>query len=451
MGMFSYGSVLRNKGVGREGPDRYDQVGFYFSQSNIGGCDRELYLQAKGAYAFDPGNHLLGIFEDGETHEHLTGQQLRKAGIEILEDQSPSFLELPAHPLIESSNNIAGISFDVCPVCEARIVGPCLHGHIDFIAKNPLTGLPEIVEHKAINPNWWDATVRAIKEGGGAEFFARHKRYAVQTGLYLVDLARRYRMEAAEGALVFKNKGTAKFLDVRFRYESESDTLRIVSSDIEGKYIMGEDRGLVISNFWALAVNKIIRIEQAIQEPVTRHLLRSGGDKCSNCGAKEVCCSEFDMDLSESAENIYLADTELSEKIKSFEEIQSRIKSLEKQKKELSADFDSLLSLVAEARGDLPVVVDPESGLCLTLQRWTRTALDSKAIENLSEEDRAVLDKVLRQTSGKYPRIKSLSKAWEKKLGGAILLNEALPEPVIPAKPAVTASSRRVRAGGPAR
>jgi hypothetical protein len=425
--MFSYGSVLRNKGVRREGPDRYEQVGFYYSQSNIGGCDRELYLQAKGAYEFDPGNVLLGIFQDGETHEELTGRQLRSAGIEVIEAQSGSFLELPSHPLIESSDNIAGVAFDVCPVCDARIIGPCLHGHIDFITRNPLTGAPEIVEHKAINSNWWDSTVKAIEEGGGKEFFSRHKRYAIQLGLYLVDLARRYRMDASEGALVFKNKDRARFLDVRMRYDVTSDTIHIISADIEGKFIMAGETGHEIPNFFKHTVNKILRIEQALREPKARHMLRSGGSKCATCDAKECCSAEFDVDVSPDDEKVYLVDEGLAGQMAEFQSIQARLSALEKEKKELSLAFESVLSRVAEAEGRFPVILNPADGSCLTFQGWSRTNIDWDSVKELGDEERAVLDKVLKRTSGKYPRIKPLTKKLEKKLGEAVPVGEVLP------------------------
>ncbi len=418
--MFSYGSVLRHKGVLKEGPDRYEQVGFYFSQSNIGGCERELYLQAKGKYEFNPAHALLGVFADGEAHEELTGHQLRKAGIEIIEAQSGSFLELPPHPLIESSSNIAGVAFNMCPVCGARIHGPCLHGHIDFVVRNPLTRLPEVIEHKAINSNWWDSTVKTLAEGGGSEFYGQHKRYAVQIGLYLVDLARKYKLSHTEGSLVFKNKNTARFLDVRMGYDSKRDVLSVVSADIEGNYIMTSDRSFMVRDFFSnVAVATILRIESALRDPLSRHTLPHG-KKCVNCGAKECCATEFDVDLNVESNKIYVSDKEMGEKIRAFQSIQSRMNALEKEKRAIVDELESNLKIIAEKEGVVPVVLDPETGSCLTFQSWSRTDIDWDAVKDLSDKEKEIVEKLIRHKSGQYLRVKALTKQLEKKLNTAI-------------------------------
>ncbi len=406
---FCYGEILRRLGVGRENAERYDTVGFYYSPSNLGGCDRELYMQAKGLWSLAPGNRLLGIFRDGEAHEELTGSRLEKAGVRIVHAQKGCSLALPDNELIRSSRNIAGVSFHQCPVCGEALPSPCLHGHIDFVVQNPLTKRPEIIEHKAVNTHSWQATVERLTEQGGRGAWAHHTRYCVQLGLYLVSLSRQEGLPDAEGVLLMKDKNTAQFLDIRLRYEAPSDILRVVGAAVEGRSVMGEDGAFAVRGFMGHAVNKVMRIERAVRAPEERHMLRVPEAQCSSCAARTACRSEFHVPVEADTGETGLtvpATAEIASRMVEMKRLKDEIAALERRRDGIKSYLVSVLKTLAERENKAVSIVAAEEGLILSLRQWTRTDLDRTAYEALSAEEKAVVDKALKTTELQYPVVR---------------------------------------------
>lgn len=407
-----YGEILRNLGVARGDSERYDGVGFYYSPSNLGGCDRELYLQAKGVWSFSPGNRLLGIFRDGEAHEELTGTQLEKAGVRIVHAQKGCSLALPDDELIRSSRNIAGVSFRECPVCGEGLPFPCLHGHIDFIVENPVSGRLEVIEHKAVNTTSWRITLERLTEQGGRGAWAQHTRYCVQLGLYLVSLSREKGLPQAEGVLLMKDKNSAKFLDIRLCYEADADTLRIVGATVEGRSVMGEDGPHAVPDFMRHAVSKVLRIERALRAPAHRHMLRTPGTQCTACAARTACRSEFHLAIGvppAESELKVRASAEIASRMLEMKRLTDEIAALEKQRDGIKAHLGAVLKALTEREKKPVCVVAVEEGLALKLRQWERTDLDRHAYEALSAEDKAVVDKAIKTTVFQYPVIQKIS------------------------------------------
>ena len=406
-----YGEILRKRGVARGDAERYDEVGFYYSPSNLGGCDRELYMQAKGVWNFAPGNHLLGIFRDGEAHEELTGSQLEKAGVRIVHAQRGCSLALPDHELIRSSRNIAGVSFHVCPVCGEALPTPCLHGHIDFVVENPVSGRPEIIEHKAVNTTSWKTTVERLTQEGGRGAWVQHTRYCVQLGLYLVSLSRDEGLSDAEGVLLMKDKNTAQFLDIRLRYEAQEDIVRIVGAEVEGRSVMGEDGVFAVRDFMRHAVNKVLRIEQALRTPENRHRLRAPTDHCAVCAARSACRAEFQVPVDDGpvgSELTMRASADIAGQMVEMKRLTEEISALEKQRHGIKAHLTAVLKTLAERENKPVCLVAFHEGLALKLRQWTRIDLDRRAYSALSPEDKAVVDKALKTTVYQYPVLQKI-------------------------------------------
>lgn len=406
-----YGEILRKLGVSRRDGERYDEVGFYYSPSNLGGCDRELYMQAKGVWSFAPGNRLLGIFRDGEAHEELTGSQLERAGVRIVQSQGGCSLALPDDELIRSSRNIAGASFHQCPVCGEALPSPCLHGHIDFVVENPVSGSPEVIEHKAVNTNTWQGTVERLTDQGGRGAWTQHTRYCVQLGLYLVFLCRHEKLPEAEGVLLMKDKNTARFLDIRLRYEAQPDTLRVVGAAVEGRSVTNEDGAFAVSDFMHHAVNKVLRIERALRTPEERHVLRTRGTQCAGCAARNPCRSEFYVPLDADpagSELIVQAPADIASRMLEMRRLTDEIAVLGRRRDEIRDHLASVLKTLTEREKRAVRVVAVGEGLALKLRQWVRTDLDRNAYEALSAEDRAVVDKALKTTVSQYPVIQKI-------------------------------------------
>lgn len=408
---FCYGEILRRLGVGRENAERYDTVGFYYSPSNLGGCDRELYMQAKGLWSLAPGNRLLGIFRDGEAHEELTGSQLEKAGVRIVHAQRGCSLALPDDELIRTSRNIAGVSFHECPVCGEALPSPCIHGHVDFVVENPVTQQPEIIEHKAVNTHSWRAAVERISEQGGHGAWAHHTRYCVQLGLYLVSLSRQEGLSDAEGVLLMKDKNTAQFLDIRLHYEAPSDILRVVGAAVEGRSLMGEEGAFAVRGFMGHAVQKVLRIERALRVPEERHMLRTPEAQCPSCAARTACRDEFHVpvEAESSATGLTVpATAEIASRMVEMRRLTDEIAALERRRDGIKAHLVSVLKMLTEREKKAVSIVAAEEGLALSLRQWTRTDLDRNVYDALSAEEKAVVDKALKATVVQYPVVRKV-------------------------------------------
>ncbi|WP_448383188.1 hypothetical protein [Desulfosoma sp.] len=208
-----------------------------------------------------------------------------------------------------------------------------------------------------------------------------------------------------------KDKNTAQFLDIRLRYEAQADIVRIVGAEVEGRSVMGEDEAFAVRDFMRHAVNKVVRIEQALRTPENRHRLRAPTDHCAACAARSACRMEFQVPVDDSPAGFELtmrAPADIAGQMVEMKRLTEEISALEKQRHGIKAHLVSVLKTLAEREKKPVCIVAFDEGLALKLRQWTRTDLDRRAYNALSPEDKAVVDKALKTTVYQYPVVQKI-------------------------------------------
>ncbi len=174
-----------------------------------------------------PGRSLL-VFDDGNWHEELTKDWLRKSAYQVHSDQ---------------------LDFQLGGTKYGQ-PGILLTGHIDWILTDAL-GKDYLCEHKAINHFTWQ------KYADGELPLD----YLSQVSIYFAGLAG-ITKNLNDGLLLVKNKNTAQYLEMSLRYNHSTDTLTvgsIILSTGGTKDINRDFPGIVKASFDKFAeVNRLI-------------------------------------------------------------------------------------------------------------------------------------------------------------------------------------------------
>lgn len=166
--------------------------------SGGGKCIRDLTYHRLGIdpEAFE--DRTLHIFRDGNWHEELTADLIRKTAFKLHSEQMS--VTIPAPGL-----NKGGYG---CSVCNERVASDTLHGHIDGIIQT-LDGRELLYEHKALSFYQFERYTKILEAG---EIPAPDEYYMAQLHLYLAS--DEIRKTGIDTAIFFvKCKNTSRMLD----------------------------------------------------------------------------------------------------------------------------------------------------------------------------------------------------------------------------------------------
>lgn len=175
-----------------------------------------------------PGRSLL-VFDDGNWHEQLTMDWLRKSAYQVNSEQMD----------FQLSGSKYGHN------------GIILTGHIDFVVTD-MQGKDYLIEHKAINHFTWGKYA-----DGELPLDYLHQVAIYFAGMQTISPA------LTDGVLLVKNKNTAQYLEWTLTYDSKTDTLTVKELTLstgENKTINTEFKDIVKSAFEKFAkVNQLIK------------------------------------------------------------------------------------------------------------------------------------------------------------------------------------------------
>jgi len=184
-----------------------ERKGDYYARPSSAGpekCIRALAYNANGMKGSQlPGRAIL-TFDDSSWHEELTLDWMNKMAFSNHSEQMP--VDLPA-PGVNKSGHF-------CRSCKKDIPPETIHGHIDWIATDPLMN-DWLVEHKALS---MFGSQRCEKE------FPMD--YLTQASIYSASL-QRIQPDLHRVILIIKNKNTAQYIEFECDYDASLDCLTI--------------------------------------------------------------------------------------------------------------------------------------------------------------------------------------------------------------------------------
>lgn len=263
-------------------------------------CIRQMvYWGLKIPKAPLPGRTLL-VFDDGNWHEELTKDWLRKSAYQVHSEQ----LDISVSGSLYSN------------------MGIVLTGHIDWIMTDPL-GVDILVEHKAINHFTWQ------KFSDGDELPLD---YLHQMGIYFRGI-QNINPDVKTGLLLIKNKNTAQYLEMAITYDQATDTLTVVSvttSTGETHEINKEFVGINRASFDKFAeVNRLIKAKELPKRQYDIDHWR-----CSYCQWAGECYKNYDAEFQAMAVDQELAE-EWETKAGYYKQLSGEINSRKKELDEL--------------------------------------------------------------------------------------------------------------------
>lgn len=240
--------------------------GKYYPRPSSAGperCIRSLVYHARGFDAKPFPGRTLVVFSDGNWHQQLIADWIRKSAFQLHSE-------------------------------EMEIETEVGKGHIDGIITD-LLSVDRLLEIKSINHFGYQ---RLEKGEYPLDYFT-------QTALYLRGL-KKLLPEINEAVLFFKNKNTSAYTDFVLRYDQDSDTLTVVErEDSNGNRA---DVGQQFPDITAAAVEKFKQVEQhrAAETLPDRPFHDPAEFPCSYCRWGETCWAEWVNEHAELATDVDL-------------------------------------------------------------------------------------------------------------------------------------------------
>lgn len=290
----------------------------YFPRPSCSGperCIRQMvYWGLKLPKAPLPGRSLL-VFDDGNWHEELTKDWLRKSAYQVHSEQLD----------ISVSGSLYGNP------------GIVLTGHIDWIMTDPL-GVDFLVEHKAINHFTWN------KYAEGEDLPLD---YLNQVAIYIRGI-QNINPEVDKGLLLVKNKNTAQYLELAVSYDQSSDTLTVgsvLTSVGDTKEINKEFPGIIRAAFDKFS--EVKRLIEAKELPLRQYNIDHW--RCSYCQWAGECYKNYDAEFLAMSVDQEMAE-EIDTKAGFYKQLSGEISN---RKKELDGLRDDIIKQmkVANVRG----------------------------------------------------------------------------------------------------
>jgi hypothetical protein len=271
------------------------------SAAGVDRCVRADVYHAAGAKPAPlPGRAAL-VFDDGEWAEELTLDWLRKTVYRVHSAQMP--VDCVHVPGLHAGYSCGRKG------CGRTVAPGEVHGHIDAILTDPVTGKDLLLEHKAYNPFTWQrwATGKEVPWD-----------IVIQAALYVHGVRRAG--GNPDGALVVvKNKATAAFLELSIGVPDAFDGDIAV---LAGCFTEGEQEtpipGLPVTapRLLARSVERLLQIRDAAAAKVLPPRPFDLSDwRCSYCAFASTCWENYQGEVAKSTGNVAVfrdpADVEL--------------------------------------------------------------------------------------------------------------------------------------------
>jgi hypothetical protein len=278
----------------------------YYPRPSMAGpdrCIRQMVYHGLGIKKEPlPGRTLL-IFDDGNWHEELTFNWLRKSIYKIHSEQME--VECPA---------------------------PMKKGNIDCIATDEINQLDWLVEHKGINhftfQKYWDG--------------ALPNDYFAQTMIYFEALKKVANPTGA--VLLIKNKNTSAYLEYLIKHN------HVVSRTNSNGDTITMDVDLSDSVF-----HSVIKFEQVnafIKEKMLPKRQYFIGDdwQCDYCGWGKLCWGDYKKEFTELKTDTMLPD-DVADMLRYYKELGGQKSDIEKEYKELSGKIKDTMKQIGAREG----------------------------------------------------------------------------------------------------
>lgn len=300
-----------------------ERKGDYYARPSSAGpekCIRALAYNAIGVKGSRlPGRAIL-TFDDSSWHEELTLDWMKKTAFSNHSDQMP--VDLPAPGI-----NITG---HFCRICKKDIAPEIIHGHIDWIATDPL-GRDWLVEHKALSRF---GSQRCEKE--------LPMDYLSQASIYSAAL-QRIQPDLTRVTLIIKNKDTAQYIEFECVYEAVTDIMvvnkRIISKGDSPADIV--NLNVEIKDIVGDALKKFREVDKFARDKTVppRQYDRNKGWQCDYCAYSGPCYEGYEEEFNSLSEEVDINEdietdfkyylqlgSEARESKKSYEGLRDKIK-----------------------------------------------------------------------------------------------------------------------------
>jgi len=242
-----------------------------------------------------PGRARL-VFDDGEWHEELSLDWLRKSMYQVHSEQlavTPFIVE-GLHDGYTCQRRISGNTR-----CGVVVPPGGVHGHIDAMLTDPVNGIDYMLEHKAYNPFSW------ARWAAGREI---PWDIIAQTCHY-VHGARKFGSNVDKGIVLIKNKGTAAFLEMIVDVPRDiHGTVEIESAHYtEGEYEKPVDfeEGLRFDGLVAASLDRfaaIARYAKGKKLPTRPFSLTNW--RCRYCAWASSCWENYEVEIAQAQDKI---------------------------------------------------------------------------------------------------------------------------------------------------
>lgn len=233
--------------------------GTYYPRPSLAGPDRCSRSMVYWALEYPPepfpGRTLL-VFDDGNWHEELSLDWLRKSAFKVHSEQ----MTVNCRP-------------------------PMKKGHIDWLVSTVLK--EDIhVEHKAINhftfQRFWNDELPSD--------------YLTQTAIYNEAIQRELNPDCKRSVLLIKNKNTAQYLEFLCEYRLDLDTLTVCSKTLStGETV---DLNIEITNIVNDACDKFNKVQAyADQKVLPKRQYEIDDWHCEYCGWGKTCWEGYEKEF----------------------------------------------------------------------------------------------------------------------------------------------------------
>jgi len=289
-----------------------------------------------------PGRGIL-VFDDSSWHEELTADWIQKTGYRLHSRQMEvEIVEIPGYGMMK--------------------------GKIDGIIED-LLGHERLWEHKAINHFTWEKIWSSLLDEVIPEEL---ENYLTQACCYIVGVCNAGG-DINEGIISIKNKNTAGYIDVLFKYDREGDFLEVTNAVKHTGETITFDPALVVRYVVQSVVNTFTSvIEHAANKTLPPRPYDINDWHCQYCNYAGVCWEDYEKEFEELEENVELPD-DLAILAEQYLELSRSKKSLEKELDEIKKKIQAEM----EKRGFRKAA---KEDITVTLSLRTRTTLNKERI-----------------------------------------------------------------------
>lgn len=310
--------------------------------SNSGSCPRALTYAAKG---FEPRPHsgrMALLFEDGNVHEEVTINWLKKTDYRVSYNQlGLDIAEIPGAPEGEWH----------CEFCKRDIPLSTLHGHIDGLILTDEVSL--LFEHKGLGQFAFDNLNNEAPVG-----------YIGQCCCYIHGLCN-MGMDVTEAVLIVKNKNTSEYRQVNVSYDSETDQA-VAYNTWSG-----------VTTYHYDVIKSVVDLHSTVEEfrfkegDLPDRPYEASDWHCKFCRFKDTCWDEYPEEY-----QAYAEEEEISEEDELYQLV-DKLDLVKAEERVLKAQAKDLRSQVFSRLSELEV----KSGKCGNVKFFLKS-FNKKSVDN---------------------------------------------------------------------